>query len=254
MKSANECYRILGVTPGATPEQLKRAYRRLAKRWHPDRFANDPAARQVAEEGMKEVNAAYEVLRSIGASRQQEPRPSRGRPQPPPPRPEPGDQQKREAHSTKPSNPPGPGAKASPRRYRIPTGAVIMALLALGRLNSNGFFHKWIGSGGPIGQAAAAWPGSAAYQVPAQSAARARATAPAISAQQPTTSGTCFSLGSTKAEVRAVQGSPDKSSDGAWTYGTSRVYFLFERVVAWHSEPATFLKVRLTPCDVRAAN
>lgn len=226
MESRAEWYRVLGVTPGATPEQLKRAYRRLAKRWHPDLVANDPAARRVAEERMKRLNAAYGALRSPGASRQEGSGPSRGGPQQPPPRREPGDQQKRDGQSAKPSDPPRPGARASARRYRIPTGAVIMAVLALGRINSSGFFDKWVGSVALSGALA----------------------------QRPASPGSCFSVGSTKAEVRAVQGSPDKSSDGTWSYGTSHVYFLFDRVVIWHSDPSIFLKVSLTPCDVRATD
>ena len=49
---------ILGVRPGAAPEQLKRAYRELAKRYHPDRNPNDEEAR----ERFKDVVAAYKLL------------------------------------------------------------------------------------------------------------------------------------------------------------------------------------------------
>src|SRR5574343_1899686 len=50
-------YDILGVSRESTPEEWKRAYRRLAMRWHPDRNP-DP----VATERFKEINAAYEQL------------------------------------------------------------------------------------------------------------------------------------------------------------------------------------------------
>lgn len=50
-------YAILGVPPTATPEQIKRAYRRLAMRWHPDR--NDHPE---ATERFKEIRAAYDQL------------------------------------------------------------------------------------------------------------------------------------------------------------------------------------------------
>ncbi len=51
-------YDILGVGRGATPDEIKKAYRRLAKQHHPDRNPNDKSA----EKRFKEVQAAYEVL------------------------------------------------------------------------------------------------------------------------------------------------------------------------------------------------
>ncbi len=53
---------ILGVAPGASPAEVKRAYRRLAMRWHPDRN-DDPAA----TEHFKRIRAAYEQLVAVDA-------------------------------------------------------------------------------------------------------------------------------------------------------------------------------------------
>ncbi len=49
---------LLGLTPGSNPEQLKRAFRREARKWHPDLNGNDIQA----EERFKLVNEAYAVL------------------------------------------------------------------------------------------------------------------------------------------------------------------------------------------------
>lgn len=54
-------YEVLGVSPGATDEEIKTAYRNLAKKYHPDRYANSPLA-DVAAEKMKEVNEAYDTI------------------------------------------------------------------------------------------------------------------------------------------------------------------------------------------------
>ncbi len=53
-----EYYKVLGVDSKASPEQIKRAYRQLAKKYHPDLHPGDKAA----EEKFKELNEAYEVL------------------------------------------------------------------------------------------------------------------------------------------------------------------------------------------------
>ncbi len=55
-------FEVLALQPGATPEQAKRAYITLVKRWHPDRFANDPEQQKLAEEKMRTINVAYEAL------------------------------------------------------------------------------------------------------------------------------------------------------------------------------------------------
>jgi hypothetical protein len=60
----SNCYEVLGVSEGASAQELKVAYRDLAKVWHPDRFAHDPRLQQKAQEKLKEINEAYEQLTS----------------------------------------------------------------------------------------------------------------------------------------------------------------------------------------------
>ena len=55
---------LLGVDSDCTDQQLKRAFRREARRWHPDLNSNDP----VAEERFKLVNEAYAVPGSGGVA------------------------------------------------------------------------------------------------------------------------------------------------------------------------------------------
>ena len=59
MAQKRDYYEVLGVSKTATDEELKKAYRRLAKKYHPD--AN-PDNKEEAEKNFKEVNEAYEVL------------------------------------------------------------------------------------------------------------------------------------------------------------------------------------------------
>ncbi len=60
MSSKRDYYEILGVSRGATPEELKKAYRELALKSHPDRVA--PEKKKEAEERFKEISEAYAVL------------------------------------------------------------------------------------------------------------------------------------------------------------------------------------------------
>ena len=60
----SKAYELLGVKPGVSPRELKAAHRDLAKVWHPDRFLHDPRLQQKAQEKLKEINEAYELLSS----------------------------------------------------------------------------------------------------------------------------------------------------------------------------------------------
>ncbi len=59
--SEKDPYQVLGVPRNATEEQVKAAYRELAKKYHPDNYADSPLA-DVANEKMQEVNAAYDAV------------------------------------------------------------------------------------------------------------------------------------------------------------------------------------------------
>lgn len=54
-------YSVLGVSPSATDDEVKRAYRELARKYHPDNYHDNPLA-DLASEKMKEINEAYETI------------------------------------------------------------------------------------------------------------------------------------------------------------------------------------------------
>jgi hypothetical protein len=60
----SKAYELLGVKPGVSIRELKAAHRDLAKVWHPDRFVHDPRLQEKAQEKLKEINEAYELLSS----------------------------------------------------------------------------------------------------------------------------------------------------------------------------------------------
>ena len=61
-------YDVLGVSPSATDEEVKKAYRALAKKYHPDNFKDNPLA-DLATERMKEINEAYDTIQHDRAGR-----------------------------------------------------------------------------------------------------------------------------------------------------------------------------------------
>ena len=58
---SNDPYQVLGIERTATDEEVKKAYRELAKKYHPDNYVNTPLA-DLAEDKMKEINEAYETI------------------------------------------------------------------------------------------------------------------------------------------------------------------------------------------------
>ena len=54
-------YEVLGISPSATDDEVKSAYRALARKYHPDNYANNPLS-DLAEEKMQEINDAYDAI------------------------------------------------------------------------------------------------------------------------------------------------------------------------------------------------
>lgn len=54
-------YKVLGISSAASDEEVKKAYRELARKYHPDHYQGDPLS-DLAEEKMKEITAAYDQI------------------------------------------------------------------------------------------------------------------------------------------------------------------------------------------------
>jgi DnaJ-class molecular chaperone len=59
MATTSDYYDVLGITKNASPDEIKKAYRKQALEWHPDRHRED---KEAAEKRFKEINEAYQIL------------------------------------------------------------------------------------------------------------------------------------------------------------------------------------------------
>ena len=59
--SVNDPYKVLEISPEATDEDVKTAYREMARKYHPDYYANNPLS-DLAQEKMQEINEAYDTI------------------------------------------------------------------------------------------------------------------------------------------------------------------------------------------------
>jgi len=65
-------YQILGISPSASDDEVKEAYRSLARKYHPDNYTDDNPLKDLANEKMQEINEAYdEILRMRAEGKKQ---------------------------------------------------------------------------------------------------------------------------------------------------------------------------------------
>lgn len=62
-------YQVLGVSPTDDDETIKRAYRELARKYHPDNYAQDNPLADLANEKMQEINEAYDMIKDMRAGK-----------------------------------------------------------------------------------------------------------------------------------------------------------------------------------------
>ena len=261
---------FFGLTRAATQTEIKDAYRTLAKVWHPDRFPGDEDLRVKAEEKLKEINSAYQLLTTTEAGyASSEASRSASRPE---------ESQQATAAA------PGRATYQRPRtsQYDAPfatkrhTSQKRLAAIAVAILIAIGTwtYFRYGRIASPVDDAprqaiakSAVPPGDIDRSGQKKKPSPAQATNDSRPAEK--TGGQTranakksemaslvvypdedpqvpyFTVGSTKNDVVRVQGTPSSLTGNVFRYGLSEVYFKDGRVESWHIDPSSPLKARM---------
>ena len=218
-------YRILGVPPGASWQQLRQAYKKLVNTWHPDRFQNHRQKKR-AEEKTKEITQSYKELAEYHKKFGVLPFAS-------------GATEVPVSGATTPQNPPDT-APAPEIRDAEPTAAAA---------SSKSWRSIFLTLAVLAGIAYYIWQAAPSEQY---SAAPVESPDPAVdsrgngSPDQNTSTETRFTIGSTLGEVYTIQGVPNKTENDVWYYGESRVYFSKGKVTQWKESQEHPLRVTIS--------
>lgn len=275
-KPSDHDFHLLGVTPQTPPDQVKKAYRQLVRRWHPDHFQqHSPQAQRQAEDKLKEINGAYHRIvdgwseHKSSASRPQSAHQSRPR----------STQSKPTEHSQKKADPHSnhtsrshvdrmhgkqPLSPSIQRRIRYGLLGLLF-LLALTVINFVPFKPRPVSPPSPRENGPeVALQLNTQNTTPPPNANRAHppeapdAQVPTSEPNQlpagitppsePTPERGHFGLGATEAEVLRIQGPPNKTRGQTWIYNLSDLQFKDGRVFRYNNFDGS-LKIRLKPSE-----
>lgn len=229
-------YRTLGIEPGASWAQLRKAYKGLVNAWHPDRFQQNPRQKRLAEEKTKEITRSYQELAEYykefgvlpGAAKAAEtPVADDLSSQTSPDAQSIHENQDMEVSAADMAPP-----QAHPGRQHKFNIRAMAAVLAVGIaylvwqviprvLSENAPQHH-----SPVEQSVDKKMEDPGHHVPV--------------------AGEFFTVGTAPGEVYSIQGVPTKTEQDTWYYGKSRVHFSRGKVLYWEEDPGNPLKAKFT--------
>jgi hypothetical protein len=230
-------YRILGVEPGVTWAQLRKAYKGLVNTWHPDRFQQDPRQKNLAEERTKEITQSFQELAEYYKEFGVLPHASNAM-----------DTPVKDGSSWQNS----PDSHPVYENQDIDIPAADITPPQAHKSNRRKFYVRIMATAALAGIAYFVWQGApwerpdelSQTEIPMQQSEANKTNDD--SGQQPPPAGKYFTYGTPLGEVYSIQGVPSKTEQDTWYYGKSKVYFAKGKVLHWDEDPGNLLKAKIT--------
>jgi len=236
-KEYTKHYRILGVEPGVSWVQLRKAYKGLVNTWHPDRFQQNPRQKNMAEERTKEITQSYQELAEYYKDFGALPLATKAREttvtddlssENSPDTTTVYENQESRVSATDIT----PPQAHKGQRYKL--NVRVMAATALAGITYLIWqIMPWEHSDG-LSQ----------FRSPLEQSVDKKKDGD--SGQHVHTPGKYFTVGTPLGEVYDIQGTPTKTEQDIWYYGNSKVYFAKGKVLRWDENPSNPLKAMIT--------
>ena len=218
--SYESCYKILNIEDKASWDDLRKSYRSLIQKWHPDRYMDD-VGKSEANDKLKDLNTAYKVLSDYYKRNNTLPLYTRNIPPSTEQKPTVQPKKKVKQSSIKKN------IAATKRKNNIQhifTVSLVFIIIA--------FFYQYLDSI------------IVSFSTPLEYSKEETIDKTKIKKMKKEDDSKYFTYGSSLGEVIYVQGPPDRTVENVWFYGNSEVHFKGGHVVKWIRTSSMQLKAR----------
>lgn len=250
-----DCYKILDADQNCSWKELRKSYKKLIHKWHPDRYDETSGRKALADEKIKSINIAYNQIQQYYRSNsalpsvtEDDPSPEKNKPQKQQPaaeaRPKTRTRKQPQANTHKPES-------KAPKRRTFYT--VIIALLSL-----TAFYSIYTENMGDFPSAPSERSGYGVFQeydshdnqktssrTETSSSPDSASEKPARIKAKPAKKLKYFTYGDSIGKVIGAQGVPDRTEGDIWYYGESEVHFSHGRVTHWVRKAGSPLNIHL---------
>lgn len=227
-----DCYKTLNIATDIEWSELRKQYKKQAHKWHPDRYKENSKERQVANEKIKQLTAAYQQLANFYKKHGELPVFETPPPIKKTPKPTPQPKKTPTKATAKPS-----ASTQKKSRFRHSVVAVIAAAVVTILLRGLPHIENKMQSASPLKEPEMKAP----YAKKPEKEKKIRKTNNKTNKKVRAT----FSYGAGIGEVISKQGAPDAVEGNTWFYGKSKVTFINGRVSSWTHDPDDPLNVHL---------